>query len=76
MLLFPSNATPIISRHTTSHQALDPEGNLYLGCGDGMIKKMAGRDDRWELLAEVKVSGRSETKVAVFEKGHANEHWV
>lgn len=38
--------------------ALDPEGNLYLGCGDGMIKKMAGRDDRWELLAEVKVSGR------------------
>merc|ERR1712086_447567 len=38
--------------------AIDGEGNLFLGAGDGMIKKMAGRDMSWELLAEVKVSGR------------------
>jgi len=38
--------------------AIDPEGNLFLGAGDGMIKKMAGRDMEWELLAEVKVQGR------------------
>lgn len=38
--------------------AIDEEGNLFLGAGDGMIKKMAGRDMTWELLAEVKVQGK------------------
>jgi len=48
-----------VSNNGVLSMCVSPQtGDVYVGCGDGMIKKMAGRDDSWELLAEVKVVGK------------------
>jgi WD40 repeat protein len=51
-------SVPVSNNGVLSMCVSSLSGDVYVGCGDGMIKKMAGRDDSWELLAEVKVVGK------------------
>jgi WD40 repeat protein len=37
---------------------IELDGSLYVGSGDGKVKRIAGRDTKWNVLAEAQLPGR------------------
>ncbi|ETI42043.1 hypothetical protein L917_12232 [Phytophthora nicotianae] len=51
------NAVPIVRNGVHSVAACGDTGYVYVGAGDGVLKKLVGRDSDWNLVGQVQLVG-------------------
>ncbi|OWZ15296.1 hypothetical protein PHMEG_00011095, partial [Phytophthora megakarya] len=51
------NAVPLVRNGVQSVAACGDTGYVYVGAGDGVLKKLIGRDSEWNLVGQVQLVG-------------------
>ncbi|POM59031.1 Quinonprotein alcohol dehydrogenase-like superfamily domain containing hypothetical protein [Phytophthora palmivora] len=51
------NAVPVVRNGVQSVAACSDTGYVYVGAGDGVLKKLMGRDSDWNLVGQVQLVG-------------------